>query len=157
RRVVPAATHELRTPLAAVSAYTEMFEHPNAPREDLDRVMEGIRAETGRMGELVEDLLLLARLDEKRPIERRPIDLVALAGEAVETSRTVGPDWPVELVAAKPVEVMGDEPRLRQVLDNLLSNVRAHTPSGTSTKVRVTESDHQAVLEVADSGPGPTT
>jgi two-component system OmpR family sensor kinase len=154
RRFVADASHELRTPLAAVSAYTEMFEHPGAPREDLDRVMKGIRAETSRMNELVSDLLLLARLDEGRPIERRPVDLVALAGEAVETSRTVGPGWPVELAAAEPVEVMGDEVRLRQVLDNLLSNVRAHTPSGTHAHVRVDSADHEAVVEVADDGPG---
>src|SRR5581483_8400223 len=156
RRFVADASHELRTPLAAVSAYTEMFEHPGAPREDLERVMKGIRAETGRMSELVADLLLLARLDEGRPIERHPVDLVALAGEAVERSAAVGPEWPVHLVAAKPVEILGDESRLRQVLDNLLSNVRAHTPSGTKTEVRVQEIDHQAVVEVADSGPGLT-
>jgi two-component system OmpR family sensor kinase len=157
RRFVADASHELRTPLAAVSAYTEMFEHPGAPPEDLARVMKGIRTETGRMSELVADLLLLARLDEGRPIERHPVDLVALAGEAVERSAAVGPQWPVHLVAANPVEVMGDESRLRQVLDNLLSNVRAHTPSGTPTEVRVRESDGQAVVEVADGGPGLTS
>jgi two-component system OmpR family sensor kinase len=156
RRFVADASHELRTPLAAVSAYTEMFEHPGAPREDLDRVMKGIRTETGRMGDLVEDLLLLARLDEGRPLVRHQVELVVLLAEAVETSQHVGPDWPMRLQAEGPVEVSGDEARLRQVFDNLLSNVRAHTPAGTKTDVRVRSSGGDAVIEVADVGPGLT-
>lgn len=155
RRFVADASHELRTPVAAVAAYAELFERGAHERpEDLARVLSGIRTETGRMARLVEDLLLLARLDEGRPLESAHVELVALAAEAVETARTVGPEWPVTLKAVRPVEVMGDPTRLRQVLDNLLSNVRAHTPAGTATEVRVVEQENEALITVADDGPG---
>jgi two-component system OmpR family sensor kinase len=155
RRFVADASHELRTPLAAVAAYAELFERGAKQRPaDLARVMSGIQVETGRMGELVDDLLLLARLDEGRPLEREPVELVSLAAEAVDAARAVGPDWPVELEASEPVEVTGDGPRLRQVLDNLLANVRAHTPAGTTARVRVARDDGEAVLQVSDTGPG---
>ncbi len=155
RRFVADASHELRTPLAAVSAYAELFDRGASERaDDLERVMRGIRQETGRMGELVQDLLLLARLDEGRPLGREQVELVALAADAVATASTVGPDWPVRLQAQLPVEVPGDGARLRQVLDNLLANVRAHTPPGTATTVTVSEVDGSAVIEVADEGPG---
>ncbi len=106
------------------------------------------------MKALVEDLLLLARLDEGRPIEREPVELVGLAAEAVQTAETIGAAWPVHLDADQPVETMGDRDRLRQVLDNLLVNVRTHTPAGTSTTVRLSRVDDVAVVEVADDGPG---
>jgi two-component system, OmpR family, sensor kinase len=155
RRFVADASHELRTPLAAVSAYAELFErgakeHP----EDLGRVLTGIRSETSRMSTLVEDLFLLARLDEGRPLRSEPVDLVALARESVHTANTVGPQWPVTLSADKPVEIWGDSDRLRQVVDNLLGNVRAHTPAGTSTTVSVQGEGDEAVLSVADEGEG---
>ena len=157
RRFVADASHELRTPLAAVSAYAQLFDRGAKGRpEDLARLMAGIRAETGRMGHLVEDLLLLARLDEGRPLERRPLELVSLVTEAVETASAVGPEWPLTLEAGEPVEVIGDETRLRQVLDNLLANVRAHTPPGTPATVRVTTAGDEAVIDVADRGPGMT-
>ena len=157
RRFVADASHELRTPLAAVAAYAELFERGASSRpEDLARSMAGIRAETTRMAELVDDLLLLARLDEGRPLRREPVELVGLAAEAVAAARAVGPEWPVELKAAEPVEVDGDASRLRQVLDNLLANVRAHTPPGTAVTVSVGQSDGAGVLEVADDGPGMT-
>jgi two-component system, OmpR family, sensor kinase len=155
RRFVADASHELRTPLAAVSAYAELFERGARDRpEDLERLLAGVRAETARMQDLVEDLLLLARLDEGRPLALAPVDLSALAGEAVRTARTLGPGWPVELSAPGPLEVTGDEVRLRQVLDNLLANVRAHTPPGTPTAVTVSRRAEGAVVEVADRGPG---
>jgi two-component system OmpR family sensor kinase len=92
RQFVADASHELRTPIAAVSAYAELFDRGARERPgDLDRVVSGIRAETGRMSRLVEDLLLLARLDEGRPLERAPVELVGLAGDAVRTATTVGP------------------------------------------------------------------
>jgi len=155
RRFVSDASHELRTPIAAVSAYAQLFKRGAAAHpEDLGRVMDGIERETARMGHLVEDLLLLARLDEHDPSALEPVELVGLAAEAVETGRTVGPDWPLTFVADDPVEVMGDRDALRQVVDNLLANVRAHTPSGTVTTVTVGRRGAEAFLEVADTGPG---
>jgi two-component system OmpR family sensor kinase len=155
RRFVADASHELRTPVAAVSAYAELFERGASTRpEDLARVMTGIRGETARMGHLVEDLLLLARLDESRPIDREPVDLAALAGDAVEAARAVGPEWPLEFHADRPVVVSGDRIRLRQVFDNLLANVRAHTPPGTIATVTIADHAGEAVCQVSDNGPG---
>lgn len=155
RQFVADASHELRTPLAAVSAYAELFERGARERpEDMTRVMSGIRDETARMGKLVEDLLLLARLDEGLPLESLPVDLVTVAADAVRTATTVGPGWPVTLAATEPVEVLGDERRLRQVVDNLLANVRAHTPEGTPAEVSVKAVGREAVVEVIDEGPG---
>lgn len=155
RRFVGDASHELRTPIAAVSAYAELFHQGAASRpDDLQRAMSGIRLETARMRHLVEDLLLLARLDEGRPLDRQLIELVGLCAEAIETARTVGPDWPIRLSASEPVELLGDVLRLRQVIDNLLANIRAHTPAGTEVAVQVRREGANAVLEVADNGPG---
>lgn len=155
RRFVADASHELRTPLAAVAAYSELFERGAAQRpDDLRRAMTGIREESARMGHLVEDLMMLARLDEGRPMQREPIDLVALAGAAAATARAVGPAWPVRLEAEQPVEVLGDAVALRQVVDNLLANVRSHCPAGTTATVTVTGSVGLACLQVADDGPG---
>ena len=155
RQFVADASHELRTPLTAVSAYAELFEQGAVTRaDDLQRVMHGIRNETARMGSLVEDLLLLARLDEGRPLEREEVELLGVAAEAVQTASTVGPQWPVRLVAPQPVEIVGDRMRLRQVLDNLLANVRTHCPPGTTCVVTVDKDDHDAVINVADDGPG---
>jgi two-component system OmpR family sensor kinase len=154
RRFVADASHELRTPLAAVRAYAELFRRGAASRpDDLERAMGGIGRESERMSLLVEDLLLLARLDEGRPLEREPVDLEEVAGEAVETAKTVEPSRPIDL-AAEPAVVLGDRDRLRQVVDNLLANVRAHTPAGAPVHVRVSRNGTNAVLEVEDSGPG---
>jgi len=155
RQFVADASHELRTPLAAVSAYAELFEQGAAARaDDLERVMHGIRGETARMGHLVEDLLLLARLDEGRPLEREDVELVGVTAEAVQTAATVGPQWPVRLVATQPVEIIGDRMRIRQVLDNLLANVRTHCPEGTPSVVTVDRDGLDAVISVQDEGPG---
>ena len=116
--------------------------------------MSGIRTETARMDRLVNDLLTLARLDEGVPMEKAPVELVALASDAVRTATAVGPEWPVRFWAAHPVEVIGDQDRLRQVVDNLLANVRAHTPAGTTTTVRVNQVGDEAEIEVRDTGPG---
>jgi two-component system OmpR family sensor kinase len=155
RRFVADASHELRTPVAAVSAYAELFERgAGTSVQDLQRVMDGIRGETVRMGRLVEDLLLLARLDEGRPLDLKPVELVALASEALQAARSVGPAWPLRLQADHPIEVTGDELRLRQVFDNLLANIRAHTPPGTPGIVRLKEVDGAVIIEVEDEGPG---
>jgi len=155
RRFVADASHELRTPIAAVSAYAELFSRGASDnREDLERLMGGIRIETARMERLVADLLLLARMDEGRPMEKHSVDLVALCASAVNTATTVGPEWPVAFRAAQPIEVLGDATSLRQVIDNLLGNVRAHTPEGTHAQVTVTPEDGGAVIVVADDGPG---
>ena len=116
--------------------------------------MRGIRIESDRMTVLVEDLMLLARLDEGRPLEHAPVELVSLTAEAIHSATAVGPEWPITLRAERPVEVIGDGRRLRQVLDNLLTNVRAHTPPGTPATVQVSAVGDRALVEVADRGPG---
>jgi two-component system, OmpR family, sensor kinase len=155
RQFVADASHELRTPIAAVSAYAELFERGAAEHsDDLPRIVAGIRTETARMDRLVNDLLTLARLDEGLAMEMAPVELVSLVSESVRTATAVGPEWPVRFWAARPVEVSGDKDRLRQVVDNLLANVRAHTPEGTVTTVRVDQVGDEAVVEVRDDGPG---
>jgi two-component system OmpR family sensor kinase len=157
RRFVADASHELRTPVSAVAAYAELFERGARDRpEDLARVLRGIRAETSRMESLIDDLLLLARIDEGRPLEHRPVDLVSEVGAAVEAARVLGPDWPVTMSAASPFEVDGDPRALRQIVDNLLGNARSHTPPGTAVHVAVRNDGDEVVLEVSDRGPGLT-
>jgi len=154
RRFIADASHELRTPLAAIRAYAELFGRGAATRpDDLERSMSGISRESERMSVLVDDLLLLARLDEGRPLERAPVDLAEIAGEAVDAARVVDRDRPIE-ASLEPVVVLGDRDRLRQVVDNLLANVRAHTPPGTEVEVGVHSIDGKAVLHVSDTGPG---
>jgi two-component system OmpR family sensor kinase len=154
RRFVADASHELRTPLTAVRAYAELFERGADRRpEDLARAMAGIGRESERMSLIVEDLLLLARLDEGRPLERKPLDVAEVVQEAVETARTVEPERPIELTV-EPAVVLGDKERLRQIVDNLLGNVRAHTPAGAPARVRVHAADGVAHIVVEDSGAG---
>jgi two-component system OmpR family sensor kinase len=155
RRFVADASHELRTPLTSIGGYAQLFRHGAVDHpEDLAKTMERIEREAARMGVLVEDLLLLARMDEGVAVSRTRFDLAALAARAVEDARAADPDHPVTLEAPVPVLVEADENRLKQVLDNLLANARAHTPAGTAATVRVSERDGAAVLEVADEGPG---
>jgi len=155
RRFVADASHELRTPLAAVRAYAELFTRGAAERpDDLARSMDGISRESERMSLLVEDLLLLARLDEGRPLERQPVQLDEIVGEAVDAARAVEPERPIELAAEPLVVVVGDRDRLRQSVDNLLANARAHTAARTPVRVTVARSEGDAVIEVADDGPG---
>jgi two-component system, OmpR family, sensor kinase len=156
RRFIADASHELRTPLAAVRAYSELFGRGAAARPaDLERSMAGITRETERMSLLVDDLLLLARLDEGRPLEQKPVDLAAVVNEAVDAARVVEPGRPVE-VSVEPATVTGDEARLRQVLDNLLANARTHTPEGMPVSVELRQADSRAELTVVDRGPGLT-
>jgi two-component system OmpR family sensor kinase len=155
RRFISDASHELRTPIAAVSAYAELFDRGARDRPaDLERSMTGIQRETRRMGLLVGDLLLLARLDQGRPLESRPVDLTALAADAVDAAHAMEPNRPLTLESAATVTVTGDAERLRQVVDNLLANVRAHTPADAGAIVRVRREGESAVLEISDSGPG---
>jgi len=157
RRFVADASHELRTPLTSIRGYAELFRRGASARpEDLATAMRRIEEEAGRMGVLVDELLLLARLDQGRPLERAPVDLAALAGEAVADARVVEPSRPLRLERDGPVVVPGDADRLRQVLANLLANLRQHTPAGTGATVRVAREGPCGVLEVADHGPGLT-
>jgi two-component system OmpR family sensor kinase len=156
RRFIADASHELRTPLAAVRAYAELFGRGASARPaDLERSMSGITREAERMSLLVDDLLLLARLDEGRPLAREPVDLAAVVGEAVDAARVVEPGRPIEL-SAEAATVTGDAARLRQVLDNLLSNARTYTPLGTPLFVGLHRVDGKVELSVADHGPGLT-
>jgi len=156
RGFIADASHELRTPLAAVRAYAELFGRGAAARPaDLERSMSGITREAERMSLLVDDLLLLARLDEGRPLEREPVDLAAVVGEAVDAARVVELDRPIDL-SVEPAFVTGDRTRLRQVVDNLLANARAHTPAGSAVSIELRRVDGRAQLAVTDHGPGLT-
>lgn len=161
RRFVADASHELRTPLTAIRGFAEFYRQGAARTpEEIGRMIGRIEETAGRMGLLVEDLLLLARLDRQRPIERRPVDLLAVAADSVQEARVVAPDRRIELSVEGGLayQVRGDEPRLRQVLGNLLTNAVAHTPPGTPVEVRLSPGTLRgapaAKLEVADEGPG---
>jgi two-component system OmpR family sensor kinase len=158
RRFVADASHELRTPLASVRAYAELFERGAKQRpDDLARSMAGIEREATRMGMLVDDMLLLARLDQGRPVEREPVDLVDVATDAVDAARALQPERRIELTAPEHVVVTGDREHLRRLFDNLLANVRAHTPPSSKAAVAVRAQDGGAALiEVTDDGPGMT-
>ena len=156
RRFVADASHELRTPLAAVRAYAELFTRGAAERpDDLARSMSGISREAERMSVLVDDLLLLARLDEGRPLEQEPVELADVVGEAVDAARAVEPSRPIE-VTLEPATVIGDRDRLRQIVDNLLANIRAHAGPETPVQVTLSRANGTAEITVADSGPGLT-
>lgn len=153
RQFVADASHELRTPLATILGYAELARrNPSySPTDALTKV----EAEGARMQSLVEDLLLLARLDAGRPLEREEVDLSLLSLEAVQDSRVLGPEhrWALEL-PDEPVTVTGDAHRLHQVLTNLLTNARRHTPPGTTVTVGLATTPTGADLTVTDNGPG---
>jgi len=164
RRFVTDASHELRTPLTSIRGFAELYRQgaASAPA-DVPRLMRRIEDAAARMGLLVEDLLLLARLDQQRPLERRPVDLVAVATDAVHEARATDPRRRIDVLvldeaAGEAPVVLGDDARLRQVAGNLVGNALTHTPAGTPVTVRVgtlDEGAHRwAVLEVADTGPG---
>jgi two-component system OmpR family sensor kinase len=158
RRFVADASHELRTPLTSIRGFAELYRQGavTAP-DDLERVMHRIEAEAQRMGVLVEDLLLLARMDQERPLAQVPVDVLALATDSVHDARAIDPARRIELTVGStdplPV-VLGDDARLRQVLTNLLMNALRHTPAGTPVTVRVGTQDDAVFVEVADQGPG---
>ncbi|HZE39986.1 MAG TPA: HAMP domain-containing sensor histidine kinase [Stackebrandtia sp.] len=155
RAFIADASHELRTPLATVSGYTELYESGGAPPgPDLDRAMSRIRAENKRMASLVDDLLLLARLDQETVDDRAPCDLSILANDCAEDARIVDPTRPVTTHITDGVMVSANASRLHQVVGNLLGNIRQHTPEGTRISVSVSREDGFAWLTVADDGPG---
>jgi two-component system, OmpR family, sensor kinase len=155
RRFVADASHELRTPLTSIRGYAELFRRgANARPDDLAKAMQRIEEAAARMGVLVEDLLLLARLDQGRPLEYESVDLTRVAGAAVDDLRVTSPERTVNFESNGAVVVNGDEHRLRQVLANLLENARTHTPPNTPIDVRVGVAGDDALIEVRDEGPG---
>jgi two-component system, OmpR family, sensor kinase len=139
RRFAADASHELRTPLAAIRGYAELARrYRGTLPPEVEHALGRVESESARMSALVEDLLLLARLDAGRPLESRPVDLTRLAIDATSDARAAGPDrrWQLELPEG-PVQVRGDDQRLYQVIANLLSNARTHTPAGTTVTVAV--------------------
>ncbi|QKT06467.1 HAMP domain-containing histidine kinase [Gordonia sp. X0973] len=156
RQFVADASHELRTPLAAIRGYTELAaRRRDEVPDEVAHAMTRVGSESARMTHLVEDLLLLARLDSGRPLEQEDVDLSELAADAVSDAHVAGPDrqWLLTL-PDDPVVVTGDSARLHQVLANLLANARVHTGPGTVISVDVAESDGEAIMRVADNGPG---
>jgi two-component system OmpR family sensor kinase len=149
------ASHELRTPLTSIRGYAEFFRRgARSNPEDLDKAMSRIEGEATRMGHLVEDLLLLARLDESRPLKLQPIDLAQVVADATADQAVVKPHRPITILASEPVLVLADEARLRQVVVNLVRNAVMHTPAKTPIEVKVTANEGVGVLEVIDYGPG---
>jgi two-component system, OmpR family, sensor kinase len=193
RRFIADASHELRTPLTTIRGFAEYYrqrggiasgtdtEFPAAANgfpgqglapEDLDRIMHRLEAEASRMGVLVEDLLLLARLDQQRPLNMQLVDVLTLAADAVQDARMVARDRPIDLIVAPGAAYLvdGDEARLRQVIGNLVNNALSHTPAGTPVRVRIgsgtltpeksgrgaSQPVPAVVLDVEDDGPGMT-
>jgi two-component system, OmpR family, sensor kinase len=155
RRLVTDASHELRTPLTSLRGYAELFRRGASERPaDLSRAMRGIELEAERMAVLVDDLLLLARLDEGQALPAADEDLVPIVRAAVEAARVVEPDRRIDLDVPTHGFVHADATRLRQVIDNLLANVRVHTPRGAPAAVSVQVDGERVILEVADTGPG---
>ncbi|ORV65366.1 sensor histidine kinase [Mycobacterium gastri] len=155
RQFVADASHELRTPLAAIRGYTELAQRMTDDRAAVAHAMSRVASETERITRLVEDLLLLARLDSGRPLEREPVDLSRLAVDAVSDAHIAGPEhqWELDL-PPEPVVVTGDAARLHQVVANLLANARIHTGPGTVVTTRLSVESARAVLQVVDNGPG---
>ncbi len=161
RRFVADASHELRTPLSVIRGFAEYYrQRDDVERAELDRLIGRVEDEAVRMGVLVDDLLLLARLDQQRPLARRPVDVLALAADAVHDARVLDPDREISLSvrSGSAFIVTGDEVRLRQVIGNLVGNALQHTPPGGPVEVVVRSGRlgdaPAAVLEVTDDGPG---
>jgi two-component system OmpR family sensor kinase len=155
RRFVADASHELRTPLTSLRGYADLYAAGGLDEQDaLAQAMRRIGSESRRMAELVEDMLLLARLDQGRPLRRDPVSLSRLADDAVTDARALEPQRPLSATIAPQVSVIGDEDRLRQLIGNLLANVRVHTPAGTPLEVDLSTGQDKARLAVIDHGPG---
>lgn len=155
RRFFADASHELRTPLASLRANAELYQQGALPRRDqVDEAMRRITLEAQRMGGLVDDMLRLARLDQQPGRQTEPVALSALANECVQRARTASPDWAWQCDITGGLEVIGDEELLRRAIDNILGNVAAHTPAGSTATLTATAQDGQVVLAVSDDGPG---
>ncbi len=157
RRFITDASHELRTPLTTIRGFAELYRQ--GATRDVAMLLSRIESEASRMGLLVDDLLLLARLDVQRPLEHNRVDLLALASDAVHDAQAMDPKRTIAMeVLDGPgtPEVLGDEPRIRQVLSNLVANALQHTPERADVTVRVGTEGDDAVLDVADKGPGMT-
>jgi two-component system OmpR family sensor kinase len=155
RRFIADASHELRTPLTSIRGYSEMLRRGAAESPtDSDLARRRIEEESVRMSTLVDDMLLIARLDQGRPLEMKPVDLQAIARDAVSDAKAVAPQRDITLNVNGPAVVSGDDTRLRQVLGNLVRNALVHTPSKTPIEIGVTTADSVARLSVADHGAG---
>ena len=156
RRFVADASHELRTPLTAIRGFAELHRQGAVVGEEKTKELVGrIEKESIRMSSLVEDLLLLARLDQSREMAQDPVDLNALLVEAVASAKAAGPNHPIELsLPSAEVFVLGDSERIHQVVANLLANARTHTPNGSQIKVSLEQGVAETIISVNDNGPG---
>ncbi len=155
RQFVADASHELRTPLTSIRGYSELCRSGAiSTPEETRRVMQRIESESTRMGHLVEDLLLLARLDQGRPLRHEMVDLVELVDNAVMDARAGAPEQPIGYDYDQEAFVIGDADRLKQVVENLLANARIHTPSSTPVHVEVRALPESVEITVSDEGPG---
>ena len=155
RRFVGDASHELRTPLTTIRGFSELYRQ--GAMTDTATLMNRIEGEASRMGLLVEDLLMLARLDEQRPLENKPVDLLAVVADSVQAARAIAPDRRVTLqMTGGPgtPEVVGDQARLRQVVANLVGNAVKHTPPDAEIVIRLGTTEDTVVIEVSDTGQG---
>ncbi|MGA7989347.1 MAG: HAMP domain-containing sensor histidine kinase [Candidatus Dormiibacterota bacterium] len=155
RHFVSDASHELRTPLTSMRGYAELLQRtPDMSREDVLLAVRRIEDETRRMGLLVDDLLLLARLDQRRPLDRAPVDLTSMINDAVSDARAADPERTVIARITQPMVVTGDDLRLRQAVANLVRNALVHTPPGSPVEVTLQPQNGHAEIDVIDHGPG---
>ena len=155
RQFVADASHELRTPLTTIQGYAELYRLGGLGDHDqLDEAMRRTEQEAHRMADLVDDLLNLARLDQGRPLDLGPVDLAAVLRDAARDAAAVEPHRPVDVEAPDPLVVQADEARMRQVVANLVGNVRMHTAPDVAVHLRLRRDGDWAVVEVADEGPG---
>jgi two-component system OmpR family sensor kinase len=157
RRFVADASHELRTPLTSIRGFAELHRQGAVPEgEKTKELISRIEKESMRMGSLVEDLLLLARMDQSREIVMEDVDLSTLVKEAVSSAQAAGPEHPITVDIAHDVHTQGDADKIYQVVTNLLANARAHTPAGTAIHVATYSDEKGTYVSVADNGPGLT-
>ena len=156
RRFVADASHELRTPLTAIRGFAELHRQGAVTGEaETKQLLSRIEGESIRMGSLVEDLLLLARLDQAREMEHLPVDIAQVTKDAVASAQVAGPEHPISLIRdVDELYTLGDQHRIHQVVANLLANARTHTPAGTPITVSIAQDSDGLRIAVADAGPG---